>query len=215
MKGLLIKDFKLVKIQKNLFLLIIAIGTVMAFCMNKVSFLLGYLTSVMPIFAVSTISYDEYDNGNAFLFTLPITRKEYVIEKYCFSGLLGLASTFIAVLLALVFCMLKNLSLTPIIYTPIIFGIMLIFLSVMLPIQLKFGAEKSRIAIVAFGGIAFLIGYGILKLCEILKIDINALLNNILKINIGIIISALVILIALVVLISLKISIIIINKKEF
>ena len=35
---------------------------------------------------MSSISYDEFDNGNAFLFSLPITRKDYVLEKYIFGS---------------------------------------------------------------------------------------------------------------------------------
>ena len=46
----------------------------------------GYVTFIFTLFTVSTISYDEYDNGYPFLFTLPITRRQYVNEKYvvCF-----------------------------------------------------------------------------------------------------------------------------------
>ena len=39
-------------------------------------------TIVTAIFAITTISYDEFDNGLAFLMTLPVTRKQYVAEKY-------------------------------------------------------------------------------------------------------------------------------------
>ena len=41
----------------------------------------GYVTFIFTLFTVSTISYDEYDNGYPFLFTLPITRRQYVNRK--------------------------------------------------------------------------------------------------------------------------------------
>ena len=56
------------------------------------TFAIGFLTFVMSLFSVSSISYDEFDNGNAFLFSLPITRTTYVVEKYCFGLILGLSA---------------------------------------------------------------------------------------------------------------------------
>ena len=91
MKGLLIKDFKLLKVQKNSFLLILCIAIGMEIFTNSTSssFIIGYLSFVATLFTLSSISYDEFDNGNAFLFSLPITRKSYVIEKYGFGMIMG------------------------------------------------------------------------------------------------------------------------------
>ena len=83
MKGLLVKDFKLMKGQKNFFLIIAAIAASTAFFSDDTSFFMGFLPFILSMFALSTISYDEFDNGNAFLFTLPISRTGYTIEKYC------------------------------------------------------------------------------------------------------------------------------------
>ena len=89
MKGLLIKDFKLMMMQKNFFLSIIAIAVVLTVFVKNPSFIIGYLTFIGSVFTLSTISYDEFDNGNAFLFSLPITRKLYALEKYVFGFLTG------------------------------------------------------------------------------------------------------------------------------
>ena len=89
MKGLLIKDFKLLQGQKNFFITIIAIAGIMAIFMEDASFIIGYMTFVGSLFTLSTISYDEFDNGNAFLFSLPITRKDYILEKYGFGLIVG------------------------------------------------------------------------------------------------------------------------------
>ena len=90
MKGLLIKDFKLMKEQKNFLLIILIITIGMSLFTNDLSFALGFLTFIVSLFSLSTTSYDEFDNGNAFLFTLPITRSKYVIEKYYLSMILGI-----------------------------------------------------------------------------------------------------------------------------
>ena len=92
MKGLLVKDFKLIKLQKNFFIVIIAIAIGLAVINDSPTFMLGFLTFVVSMFTLSTITYDEFDNGNAFLFTLPISRKSYVVEKYGFSFLVGTGS---------------------------------------------------------------------------------------------------------------------------
>ena len=73
MKGLLIKDFKLLKGQKNFFMAITAISIIMIIVSPGTSFPIGFLGFVGALFSLSSISYDEFDNGNAFLFSLPIT----------------------------------------------------------------------------------------------------------------------------------------------
>ena len=75
MKGLLIKDFKLLKGQKNFFMTITAISIIMIIVSPGTSFPIGFLGFVGALFSLSSISYDEFDNGNAFLFSLPITTK--------------------------------------------------------------------------------------------------------------------------------------------
>ena len=73
MKGLLIKDFKLMMMQKNFFAMIVVIAVVMTVFTDDIAFPLGFLTFVVSMFTLSTISYDEFDNGNAFLFSLPVS----------------------------------------------------------------------------------------------------------------------------------------------
>lgn len=81
MKGLLVKDFSLMKMQKNFFITILGIAAFMTVFLKNISFPMGFLPMVISLFTLSTISYDEFDNGNAFLFTFPITRKTYVTEN--------------------------------------------------------------------------------------------------------------------------------------
>ena len=83
MRGLLQKDLCLLVQRSRILLVMIGVGILMGFSADG-SFVIGYLTMLCAILAISTISYDEFDNGNAFLFTLPISRKSYVVEKYVF-----------------------------------------------------------------------------------------------------------------------------------
>ncbi len=217
MKGLLIKDIKLMGVQRNFFITIIVMAIVIAYSMNNTSFIMGYLSLVIPMFVLSTISYDEFDNGNAFLFSLPISRKEYVTEKYCFGMLLGLASLVLSVILAFAMEFIQG---TPdfakvLLSVPFVFSAMAVFLSVLLPLQIKFGGEKSRFAILAIGGIALTIGYGIVKLLSFLGIDVEKAASAVSELHVGILIAGAVILTLSFVLLSIKISTAILQKKEF
>ncbi len=217
MKGLLIKDFKLMKMQKTFFIIIIVMAAVMSFSMDKLTFVIAYLCSVIPLFAISTISYDEFDNGRAFLFTLPISRKLYVIEKYCFGILLGIASLVFAVLLSLFMGKAMGLSVLSeiLLSVPFAFSVTVYILSVFIPLQLKFGAEKSRFALIIVSGIIVAVGYGGIKILSRAGIDIESLALNLQSLNIWLLFAGIAVSAALVLLISIKISMKILQKKEF
>ena len=102
MKGLFVKDLKLMMLQKNFLLLILAIVIGMMIFTDDVIFPLGFLSFIVSLFTVSTISYDDFDNGNAFLFTLPITRNHYVSEKYFLGLLLGCMAWVLATVLGII-----------------------------------------------------------------------------------------------------------------
>ena len=69
--------------QIQFFVLVVVMGVILNLAgSGSVSFAIGYFTIVTAIFAITTISYDEFDYGLAFLMTLPVTRKQYVAEKY-------------------------------------------------------------------------------------------------------------------------------------
>ena len=96
MKAMLIKDLKLMKNLKHFFLLILVIGVACSVVYNNPSFVIAYMTVIFSSMAVSTISYDNYENGAAFFFTLPVSRKGYVREKYVLSMILVVVSLIAA-----------------------------------------------------------------------------------------------------------------------
>ena len=179
--------------------------------------MIGYLPFVISLFTLPTISYDEFDNGNAFLFTLPINRKIYIYEKYCLVFLLGGSSLVLATLLAIIFGITRNIASIPeILITAItILPIMLIIQSVMIPIQLKFGAEKGRIVIIGVSGFLFILGIVIIKATEHLGLDIRTYIDNLPMLSMTWFIVSSIAFAILMLFISMKISIAIMNKKEF
>ncbi len=217
MKGLLIKDIMLMKMQKSFFLVITVLSVVMAYSMDNISFIMGYLCFVMPLFALSTISYDEFDNGSAFLFSLPISRKSYVVEKYCFGLLLGIGALILGAVLTVVVETVKGAedlteTLTAL---PFIFCAMTVLLSVFIPVQIKFGGEKSRFVIIAIGGITVAIGYAVLKTLTFLGVDVQMLANTLSELPIDTLIAGAFLLTLCITALSIGISIGILEKKEF
>lgn len=82
MKGLLIKDLKLIKTRGLFILFAVAAFVILQLGAGNGEMGVGLTTLMFSMFSITSITYDEYENGMPFLFTLPITRKEYVREKY-------------------------------------------------------------------------------------------------------------------------------------
>ena len=150
MRGLLEKDIRLLMHSKQTFVCFIALAVVLGVA-QKSTLMLGYLTFFISAILVSTLSYDEMDHGFAFLFTLPINRKIYVREKYvfCMGG-----AVIVWSLTMMLYVIILNVRHTPaVISEEVLKGlsflpIVILFLSLLIPMQLKFGVEKSRLAFV-------------------------------------------------------------------
>lgn len=217
MKGLLVKDFRLLKVQKNFFLLIIAVAIGMALFTNDVAPMLGFLAFVLSIFTLSTISYDEFDNGNAFLFSLPVSRKDYAIEKYCLGLILEGGALVLATLLSLIFSQIwdttsgAEIGMSALILIPLLF----VLQGIMIPFQLKFGGEKGRIALLITLGLLALAGIGVEKLARMVGIDVWAILDSLSMMSLGMMVGIATVIAAIFLGVSLKISISIMDKKEF
>ena len=217
MKGLLIKDFRLMKVQKNFWILIMAIGIVMELFGDSPSWAITFPTLIIALFSFSSISYDEFDNGNAFLFSLPITRKNYVIEKYCFGLILGLSNwAFFTILTFLLEWIKKKtgymeLLMTSLLVLPLLF----LMLSIMLPAILKFGSEKGRIVIIAVCVLAALFGVAVNNLAEALGVDLAGTLDRMPAVDLGTGIAGVFAASILIMAASIGLGVAIVRKKEF
>lgn len=217
MKGLLIKDLKLIIMQRNVLLVIIVVASLMILRTENYAFGIGYMTFIGALFTLSTISCDEEDNGSAFLFALPISRKRYVMEKYVFGLLFGGGCWLIGTLLAVASVLTKDVAMLwklpglAVLVLPILFA----FLAVIIPFQLKFGGDRGRIAIIiAIGGVC-LVGVGVERLARMFHIELLSVLKRLLEMGRGVI-TVLALGVGLAVLyISYRISVSIMNKKEF
>lgn len=150
MKALFIQDFRYMLTQKSFLVLIALVGIVLALTQNdNYIFVIGYLGFMGMITGMMSVTMDDQSNGLTFLFSLPIDRRVYVREKYIFIVLMGVSFSIFATALCLLFRMFAEYKapLDEILATALgTFFVMLLFVCFMLPLQLKFGAERARLA---------------------------------------------------------------------
>lgn len=218
MKGLLIKDIKLIEKQKYIMILWLGLSLFMMFGNQDPTFALSYGMFLMVILLIGTISYDDFDNGISFIMTLPIKRKTYAIEKY----VLTLGGTFLAyVFITLVGCGFLTLhpETLPIKdYLEIGFIIYLVasvLASVMIPIQLKYGAEKGRVVLLVITGLIVCFSFLASKLKQVLAMitDFTAAIASSLGTTAFSILGVLIV--CLFICLSVRISIHIMEHEEY
>ena len=149
MKGLLIKDMRLLINQgKTLFLMLVAVSLILSVMgAASPSFVVSYITIIFSFFTASTISYDEYDNCYLFLMTLPVTRKGYVNEKFLFGFLSTIAAWVVGMAAGTILLLREGKEIDALNWIgecAMYILVAWIFLSVMLPVRLKFEAEKAK-----------------------------------------------------------------------
>ena len=217
MRGLLLKDFHLMKVQKSFFIVILVVACIMSISMDDPAFIIGFLTSVVSLFTVSTISYDEFDNGYPFLLTLPFSRKTYGLEKYVYGLILGTGAWIVSVMICSLMLIVQGKPVTSdmLIGAFVILPMFLVIESLMIPVHLRFGGEKGRYALIACVGVLVVIGFVVMKIVEIFHIDVLPLILAIDALGPVMFMVILLMIGFLIMLVSLKVSLSIMNKKEF
>lgn len=216
MKGLLLKDLSILKTQGRSFVIIIAIAMFMLIAGNNTTFAVIYANILFVTFGITTLSYDTHDNGYAFLFTLPISRKLYVVEKYVFSLLSVATGVILSFVLILGVSFIKDdyvLTTSDLIF---VIGYALgsiIFLSIMLPVNLRFGPEKGRIAMIIVIAVIVSSGLSISKIAG--TMDLTKLYWGIREIKPMVVMCIFVLIVFAILSVSCFISCNIMKKKEF
>ncbi len=220
MKGLLIKDFQLSLLNIRMLVIICVVSIFIASSSTgSAAFIISYVTIIFFMFVLTSISYDEIDHSISFLFTLPISRKTYVREKYIFSLICGMIGLVFSTAVCIVVGTVKNVNLIEPDMIPAALGIyltLLFIVALMLPIQLKFGGDNGRIALfIVFGVIvaAIFIGSKILERFNIHEADIIKILDLLLSSNTALVIPGFILLVLAALGISYKISLKIMEHK--
>ena len=148
MKALLMKDLRTLKNERRLWVSIIGVSVLFGVLFQNWYFMMGYIMFGLSMIARTMYQYDVADQGIVYLMTLPITRKEYVKEKY----LLSLMSICIGGILSMILTKIGML------FTPDqadsnqeifsaflgILAVALVFQAIIFPVELKYDVSKSR-----------------------------------------------------------------------
>jgi len=147
MKGLLTKDIHLILRQKKLMLMMALLILLLAH--NGLEFILGYFICACFLLGDTTIEYDTADKNLAYLMTLPVSRKTYVLEKCLLTLLPGIGATVLAIAIRVGMAWVQK---QPVVLTEIILSFMIILfassllVAVLLPIELL-ETEKRKLVV--------------------------------------------------------------------
>lgn len=217
MLGLLKKDLRLIRLQKVFFLLIFVMAVLFVSAWDNCLFSVSYCTMFCAFFTITTLSYDEMNHGLSFLFTLPVSRRGYVVEKYMIGFLLGVAGWLLSSLVTGIYIGVTgavNFSSEWFAILLMILFAMCVFLCVVLPLQFKFGAEKGRMALI----VLFLCVLGVAKIMEETEVFQGLQMEKLqwlANLSPGAVTAIAVVLLALLTVVSMSISIRVMERKQF
>lgn len=217
MKSLLIKDMRILLKQKRSVITMIIFAIVFALVFNNIQFMLSYMIFLSMLYVLSTLSYDEFDNGMNYLLALPPSKKDYVKSKYLLALIVSaiiisfgfIANLIMSIIMTNVNFLENAIALISVVY------ISLFMLNIILPVNLKYGVETSRIVMVFMTVAMFMLAYLIFNLSvKYLGFEIVFIFNFI-ENNPYLVIFGMIVFIMVMMFISMNISYKILKNKEY
>lgn len=218
MRGLLMKDLELIKINMKMYLAVFLIGIIYLVAQeNGSTFFVAYAIFVSISVSVGTISYDGYHHGMKFLMTLPVTKKQYVQSKYLLSFGFAVLVSVISLLLGMMRIQIsgKQEAEDLLISAGTALVISCIILCGMIPLRLKYEAEKSRIVMVAVVVVIFLVAAACKELYDVYQKSFGKGLRFLNTLSGWQIAVGLIVVMMICLAVSVKVSERIMEKKEF
>lgn len=218
MKGLLIKDFKLLKNQRMFMVIAVVVSIWMLVRGNDRIYIFSYLAAMFSVIVTGTIGYDEENNGMGFIFTFPVSRSQYVLEKYVF-GMLILAAAVAGVFAAsAVISAAKTPDYGPQEWTAAILTALLVSVliqSVTIPVQLKFGSAKSRAAFLIIMLCILAAVYAAEQIAKATHMDLSAIEGKIVNASTLTVIAGICLISIALTGISYAVSVTVMKRKQF
>lgn len=176
MKGLIIKDLCNMKSYGKQYGIVMLFMIAWGILMKNASLISMYAILLGGLLVLTSISLDEMVHFEKLLFTMPVSRKQYVLSKY----LLLLILIGAGILLASAVSLLQSIAAGESFAESIMFlipiaGVFALTYAVTFPVIFKKGVEKARyvyiFVMLAIGAAIF----GMVKLAALLGVDLNAL----------------------------------------
>ncbi len=218
MKGLIIKDIRIIFSNKNVFLFIPILASMAAFSKTRLAvYLFAYVAVMVISLLTTTISFDDMENGTSFLMTMPVSRKEYVKSKYLLgvvSFILGVVLS-IAVVTAVTFLKGDTLDINGLmLIVCLLWLVMIVLMSVLIPVQLKFGSINGKAVLMCIIiGSMLLLAAMVLVLRNYSEETLNFFVNEIMK-NMVLMTAAGILGTVIILVISYMMSVRIMKKRE-
>lgn len=149
MKGLLMKEFMILKKSIGSYLLLTVFFVFMALYMRSTFYIQGVLIISMSMQITSTMIYDSNSGWDKYVLTMPLNRRLIVLSKYVLTLLLLVAALLLGTGMSLVFTVVFSsidATISSILGVSAALFLLLLFVySILLPLIFKIGVEKSRI----------------------------------------------------------------------
>ncbi|ABX44252.1 ABC-2 transporter permease [Lachnoclostridium phytofermentans] len=152
MIGLIKKDLLTLKKQLIIIIFFVAFYGILSFAQPGNYSMFAYMVTLYSIFIpMTSLGYDDRSEWNKYAITMPVTRKHLVYSKYLLSILaIGITGILCIVLILLIDKGFTSESLFTITSS---LSIGVLFISIILPFNFRFGVEKSRFIIFGLFGI--------------------------------------------------------------
>lgn len=225
MKGLIKKDTILIMQQKGIVLILIFLIIGLSAFINKdgnsnfiYGFAGGYMALLSAMMGLSTISYDEADNGYPYLMSMPFTRGMYVSGKYLICLISSLAGSVLSAILITLGSLINGQSievLSLISTLGVIIAVGTLVSSIGIPAYLRFGSQKGMYVVLLICAVIAAAVIGLVKIIGKIGIDVQEVLADFSNLNEGAAVSLAIAVSAVIMSISWYISQKLMASKEF
>lgn len=216
MKGLILKDIYNMKgLGKSLVFLLVVFS--LAFKDQGMAILVTMLTVSSTVLVVNSLAMDEVHQWYQLAFTMPVTRKQAVLSKYIISvgyALLGIITGICASLILQTtgWSAAEGNWVSTLAIGVVSMLMAILFISVLLPMNFKFGVQKARLLLLAMIALPVLMVTAITSLGIVFP---GIMLYGGIKLSSYMIVFGSIAVIAVIAVGSFFLSVRIMEKKEF
>lgn len=143
MTGLILKDFLNLKRHSKIYLALIIFYFILGIANEEFTMLGSMITMMAVILPVTAMAYDEKNNWDRYVLTMPVSRKDLVLSRYILSLIFLISAFFMSILLSLLFG--SDSFIEDVLVNSGILAFGIIIVSAIFPILFKYGVEKGRI----------------------------------------------------------------------
>lgn len=156
MSALLLKDWYMARKCCGSFLFVVLVFLGLSFVSSNVIFY-TYPCMMTGLLPYTLYSYDEREKFSDFCASMPVSRRQYVSEKYVFGLIASAAAAVLTLIAALLNSNTGTEEILPMLSVAAVAA--LVSQAVMLPFGFKFGVEKGRILFIAVVAVLFAVFY--------------------------------------------------------